>query len=522
MADQDRKRMPLRTRILIIANVVVIGLFAFLYAPHPGFMSLRNQIGVWAFNRGMDPPARLMFEVLSGQGHVPATSNYGAMVFQGLGDSWIHRSAAMRLITEAAHAGYAPAQYNLGRALQLGRGIEKDETQARQWFERAAAQDDLFALMMVADALEGYQELGSTERMQEVLERAAAQGEPQPLFSLAWHTHMTCDDRHVVYDCREREIGYLRQAADLGHVPSQAELGSELIRGIDAVEGFQWLLKAAEAGHYRAMRLTARSYRNGSGVQADMEQADYWADRYENFPREPSRFIMPRGYDAIYIYRYRRRAEHARPRATESASRSSDECLAGASINQGSQAFSLETWDALDERYMRELRETATAMAQRHPSFVDGIEPASVRDVHVVRVSDGRTGPLLPASTSYGYEVYRCQRDAQRSTVVLRYAGDPDAVLILLSVYPVDWRIEVPGAGPTAVLLSAGWQVPLIDGLSPTVPLAIDIRGSGALAFDPPRSEQDWVRLEGKIRERFPNARVHRYHHVRTTLVDVR
>jgi class 3 adenylate cyclase len=46
----------------------------------------------------------------------------------------------VELLSEAAEAGYGPAQYNLGKAIRDGRGIERDEEQAAQWFARAAAQ----------------------------------------------------------------------------------------------------------------------------------------------------------------------------------------------------------------------------------------------------------------------------------------------------------------------------------------------------------------------------------------------
>ena len=40
-------------------------------------------------------------------------------------------------LTKAALHGNAPAQYNLGRMYQWGKGVEKDLQQARFWFQKA-------------------------------------------------------------------------------------------------------------------------------------------------------------------------------------------------------------------------------------------------------------------------------------------------------------------------------------------------------------------------------------------------
>ncbi len=527
MAESPPGRMPLRTRILMSVTLGVIGLGAVLYAPYPGLLSLRNQVGVWAFNLGLEPPARLMFEVLAGQDYAPAMGNYGAMVFHGLGDTWRDRPAAVRLITEAAHRGFAPAQYNLGRAMQLGRGVAKDETQARQWFERAAAQDDLFGLMMVVDALEGYQEPGSVDRVQDLLERAAEHGDLEPLFSLAQHTRSRCPQREDHDTCRARQIDYLRQAADRGHLVSQAYLGAELSRGVDSAEGFRWSLKAAEAGQYHAMRRVARSYRSGNGVQVDVERADYWDERVESFPREPTQFVQPRGYDAIYIYRYRRAARMPTPRPREEANARlglpADYRPAPAPTDPEALRAAIRHQDSLRERYARELAEMVAALLARHPAVDGGLNPAEVRHVHIVRVTDGRTGPLVPVTEHVDYDIYRSQYDAHRSSVVLRQIGDQAAVFVLLSSHAVDWRLELPsGVQPQAVLMASP-EVPMIEGLPQAVPLEIESRDLGHRGFLlPPRTEEDWAELERVVQGRFPNAQLHRHHHTRTTLVLIR
>src|SRR4030081_318757 len=50
--------------------------------------------------------------------------------------------ASIRLLTEAAKQGYAPAEYGLGRIYLYGRGIEADYAQALLWERKAAEQGD--------------------------------------------------------------------------------------------------------------------------------------------------------------------------------------------------------------------------------------------------------------------------------------------------------------------------------------------------------------------------------------------
>ncbi|HMC31353.1 MAG TPA: tetratricopeptide repeat protein, partial [Candidatus Angelobacter sp.] len=49
---------------------------------------------------------------------------------------------SIRLLTEAASEGYAPAQYEIGRIYLYGRGIPADYAKALRWERKAAEQGD--------------------------------------------------------------------------------------------------------------------------------------------------------------------------------------------------------------------------------------------------------------------------------------------------------------------------------------------------------------------------------------------
>lgn len=50
-----------------------------------------------------------------------------------------------RIRHRAAAEGYASEQYNLGVMYQTGFGLPKDMAKAREWFQKAADQDDVQA-----------------------------------------------------------------------------------------------------------------------------------------------------------------------------------------------------------------------------------------------------------------------------------------------------------------------------------------------------------------------------------------
>ena len=72
---------------------------------------------------------------------VPAWADYKAV--KEAYDLAVERgdyATAMRELRPLAEQGLAAAQFNLGLLYANGQGVPKDDTQARQWYEKAAAQ----------------------------------------------------------------------------------------------------------------------------------------------------------------------------------------------------------------------------------------------------------------------------------------------------------------------------------------------------------------------------------------------
>lgn len=89
---------------------------------------------------------------------------------------------AIREWRPLAQAGDADAQFNLGQAYKLGRGVTQDMAQAIAWFQRAAAQGHIQAEDNLGLVL--YESGRRTDALS-WLERSATRGEPRAQYVLA-------------------------------------------------------------------------------------------------------------------------------------------------------------------------------------------------------------------------------------------------------------------------------------------------------------------------------------------------
>jgi TPR repeat protein len=126
-------------------------------------------------------------------------------------------SAAVAIWRPLAQGGDADAQFNLGQAYRLGRGVPMDLAVAKNWFERAAANGHVDAQTTLGLLLfqNGNQAAGL-----KWLKQAAEQGEPRAL--LVYGTALYNGDGVT----QDRMLGYayVNRAADLGLAPAKDTL----------------------------------------------------------------------------------------------------------------------------------------------------------------------------------------------------------------------------------------------------------------------------------------------------------
>lgn len=141
---------------------------------------------------------------------------------------------ALRWYRLAAAKTFAPAQFNLGLAHELGRGVPVDEREAFRYYLLAAEQGFTAALFNVGN--------------------------------------MYATGRGVAQDLFEANVWY-RQAADKGLVEAQFNLGLayEAGRGVakDEAQAARWYRQAAEQGYPLALYNLGLLFEDGRGVAKD-------------------------------------------------------------------------------------------------------------------------------------------------------------------------------------------------------------------------------------------------------------
>jgi uncharacterized protein len=124
--------------------------------------------------------ATLAATLAAGTGH--SQSSFSPDVRAGV-DAWQagQHEQAVRHWRPLAERGDADAQFNLGQAYRMGRGVQSDPRQAQTWFERAAAQGH-----EQAEGILGMMLFQSGQRQQAMpwLRRAADRGDPQAQYIL--------------------------------------------------------------------------------------------------------------------------------------------------------------------------------------------------------------------------------------------------------------------------------------------------------------------------------------------------
>ncbi|MDP2136609.1 MAG: TonB family protein [Candidatus Didemnitutus sp.] len=187
----------------------------------------------------------------------------------------------MECLRQAATAGDAASQYELGRHYVGGKGMPPDILQAVRWYRLAADSNHLPAINALADLLrtgaagvpQDYPAALSLSR------KGAALGDVEALADLAG---MLRKAQGTPRDLPAAARLY-RTAADQGYAYAQMMVGWMIIYGElgapDYVEARWWLEKAADGGDRRAMRELALLYEKGRFNQPDAAQAFVWMEK---------------------------------------------------------------------------------------------------------------------------------------------------------------------------------------------------------------------------------------------------
>jgi hypothetical protein len=275
----------MRTRFPIIALLALFPITA---------QALEFEDGLAAYKRGELKHAVRIFTMLAERGDPPAQFALGMLYDKGNGVERDNARAA-EWYTRSAESGYARAQLNLSLMYASGEGVEKDESLAHRWLREAAMQGNEDAVARLEENaagddpdaqfdLAGLYATGTGVDKDEAearkwFQRAAADGDERSQFNLGVLAAAAGDDEEAVrwyekaakqqhsaaaYNLAllyldgtggndSRAMALLRQAAEAGISGAQYQLGLMLSdegkSTFDLDAAMKWFERAARSGH---------------------------------------------------------------------------------------------------------------------------------------------------------------------------------------------------------------------------------------------------------------------------------
>ncbi len=244
-------------------------------------------LGAVLLDRGKNQEALRALQHAADAGSSEGRHRLAIVFADGLAGTPRNEAKAFELFELAANAGHQRAQINLGILYMRGQGVARDLVQARAWLEKAAANEDPYALYALARAMEDG--LGPAVpdpvRAADLYRRAAEKG--HPLAALRYGLALA-EGTGVRKDGAAAQK-WLLQAHQDG-VPEAALALADMTVRMPAIKdkaanqklvelAIGWYESAANAGVASAQFKLANAYFAGRGVARDPAQAFFWYGR---------------------------------------------------------------------------------------------------------------------------------------------------------------------------------------------------------------------------------------------------
>lgn len=223
-----------------------------------------------------------LFNEAAALGYSPAIYNTAVCYLDGKG---VEKDSveAFRHFRKAANMGESKALHNLASCYMHGVGTEKNDSLAVHYYTMSANNGTA-----ISQAILGHMYMNGTGVGQDSIKgrewysKAADQDEPAALYALA--SIMEKEDSVAGYSKRQlrkrQTIKFLTRAAEKRHPEAQYKLGRCYESGVyvrkSKKKAFNWYMHAASQGHTDAMERVGYCYEKGRGVKKNEPHAAKW------------------------------------------------------------------------------------------------------------------------------------------------------------------------------------------------------------------------------------------------------
>ena len=202
-----------------------------------------------------------------------------------------------------ANDGSSSAQYRLSTFYRDGNGVEKNEEERRRWLNEAALREHPMALNDLADILMSE---GKTEEAMDMYQKAAECGNYEARRKFASLQGETLDEISELRSVLKGfcDSGYPYDYYNYGNMMFKSALTTD-----DYKEALEYLLKASEIGWSDADVLIGQMYRDGNGVERDLDRCvQYLSKAANNGNNKAMAMLGDLYYDGKYMSKNQKEA----------------------------------------------------------------------------------------------------------------------------------------------------------------------------------------------------------------------
>lgn len=203
-----------------------------------------------------------------------APGSQGTLTVWRVGDDGTGYLQALR---QLADRGSTPSMMFLARLYTNGTGVQRDTTEAVNWYKKAAQGGSTNGMLLYGDALAtGQGTIKDMTEAQRWIRKSAEAGNVAALFRLG---RMYRDGEGMARDPLEA-VNLFKKAAEVNYSPAMVAVGLMFEGGggleADHLQAVQWYKRAADVGDAEGMAALGTMYSTGRGVEKNVATAASW------------------------------------------------------------------------------------------------------------------------------------------------------------------------------------------------------------------------------------------------------